>query len=195
MEGSSKRGRKPLAARAAGIATRAPKRVLLVAGIAIAVGAPLGLTAFDALDPYEFKDPGTDSAKASDALEDVTGVRADGSVIALVNGPARSPEGHRRVNEVALNLGEVDGIERVFTPWDPPKPTWIAEDGQSAFVVAEVDAEAKSSDIAPAADERFEGQGDVELGGVVMADDQISDQVEKDLRRAELLAFPLLLLL
>ncbi|MGZ5309910.1 MAG: MMPL family transporter [Solirubrobacterales bacterium] len=195
MEGSSKRGRKPLAARAAGIATRAPKRVLLVAGIAIAVGAPLGLTAFDALDPYEFKDPGTDSAKASDALEDVTGVRADGSVIALVNGPARSPEGHRRVNEVALNLGEVDGIERVFTPWDPPKPTWIAEDGQSAFIVAEVDAEAKSSDIAPAAEERFEGQSDVELGGVVMADDQISDQVEKDLRRAELLAFPLLLLL
>jgi uncharacterized membrane protein YdfJ with MMPL/SSD domain len=195
MEGSPKMDRKPLAARAAGLATRAPKRVLLIAGIAIALGAPLGLTAFDALDPYKFEDSESDSAQASQALEDVTGIRADGTVIALVEVPAQSADGRDRLTEVATDLGGVEGIEKVITPYAPPQPALIARDGQSAFVVGEVAAEAESTDIAPAAEEQFEGQGDVELGGVVMADDQIAEQAEKDLRRAELLAFPLLLLL
>lgn len=189
------RGGKPLAARVAGIAIRAPKRVLLAAGIAIAIAVPLALTSFDALDPYEFQDSGTDSAKASEALEDVTGIRADGTVIALVEVPAQSPDGRARITDVASELGEVEGIERVVTPYQPPQPALIARDGQSAFVVGEVDADADSADLAPAAEEKFEGQGDVALGGVVIADDQIAEQSEKDLRRAETFAFPLLLVL
>jgi RND superfamily putative drug exporter len=179
----------------AGVAIRAPRRILLVAGIAILLAAPLGLTAFDALDPYEFKDPGSDSAKASEALEDVTGVRADGTVIALVEAPARSPDGRRRITEVASELGRADGIEKVITPYAPPQPALIARDGQSAFVVGEVDADADSADVAPAVEEEFGGRDDVQLGGVVMADDQIAEQSEKDLRRAELFAFPLLFVL
>ena len=156
---------------------------------------PLGLTAFDALDPYEFEDPGSDSAESLDALEDVTGVRADGTMIGLVEGPARTDRGTARVVEVGEQLAEVDGIESVLDPWGPPQPAWIAEDGQSAFVLGFVDADADSTDVAPAAEERFAGADDVELGGVVMADDQIANQAEEDLRRAEMLAFPLLLLL
>jgi len=177
------------------VAISAPKRVLVIAGVAVAVGAPLGLTAFDALDPYEFQDPDSDSARAVDALEEVTGVRADGTVIALVNVAARTGEGHRRVNEVGEELAGVEGIEQVLTPWNPPQPAWIAENGESAFVVGLVAAGAESADVAPAAEERFDGSNDVELGGVVMADEQIAVQAEEDLRRAETLAFPLLLLL
>jgi hypothetical protein len=195
VEGSSNPERKPLAARVAGIAVRSPKRILLITGIAILVGAPLGMTAFDALDPYEFEDPGTDSAKANEALEDVTGIRSDGTVIALVDVEAESPQAQARIAAVATDLAGVEGVERVITPFEPPQPALIATDGQSAFVVGEVDADADSSDVAPAAEEAFAGQGDVELGGVVIADDQIATQAEDDLRRAEVLAFPLLLLL
>ena len=189
------RERKPLAARIAEVGVRSPKRVLVATAVVIAVGAPLGLTAFNALDPYEFVDPGTDSAQATEALEEVTGQRADGTIVALVDGPARTPDGHRRVNEVGEELSEVEGVEQVLTPWNPPQPNWIAEDGQSAFVIGLTDSDAKSNDLAPAAEEKFEGQDDVELGGVVIADDQIAVQAEKDLRRAELIAFPLLLIL
>ena len=188
-------GGKPLAARLAGVAIRAPKRILLAVGIALVLGAPIGLTAFDALDPYKFEDSGTDSAKASEALENVTGIRADGTVIALVKVPARSRAGRKRVIEVAARLGELDGIERVLAPYAPPQPAPIARDGQSAFVVGEVDADADSAGVATAVEEEFEGQEDVELGGVVIADDQIAEQSEKDLRRAETFAFPLLLVL
>lgn len=181
--------------RLAKLAIDHPKRVLAIAGVVILAGMPVGLTAFNALDPYEFEDPGSDSAKANEALEDVTGVRADGTVVALVDGPARSLDGHRRVNDVGEELAGVEGIESVLTPWQPPRPEWIAEDGQSAFVVGLVDADADSSDVAPAVEEEFAGQDDVELGGVVIADDQIAEQAEKDLQRAEMLAFPLLLLL
>ena len=196
MRGEGKKGsRVPLATRIAGISVRSPKRALVVSAIALLVAAPLGMTAFDSLDPYEFQDPGTDSAKASEALEEVTGVRADGTVIALVDGPARTDEGHRRVAEVGDELAEVEGIESVATPWGPPQPSWIATDGQSAFVLGFVDADADSADVAPAAEAAFEEAGDVQLGGVVIADEQISIQAEEDLRRAEILAFPLLLLL
>jgi uncharacterized membrane protein YdfJ with MMPL/SSD domain len=188
------REKAPLAARIAGVGMRNPKRVLVVTAVVIAFGAPLGLTAFGALDPYEFVDPGTDSAKATRALEDVTGVRADGTVIALVDAQARTLGGHRRVNDVGAELAQVDGVAQVLTPWDPPQPNWIAEDGQSAFIVGLVRADADSNDVAPAIEKAFRGQDDVELGGVVMVDNQIADQAEKDLRSAELLAFPLLLL-
>ncbi len=187
-------GREPLAARMAGIAIHAPKRVLLVCGVAILLAAPLGMTAFDALDPYEFEDSNTDSAQASKALEDVTGVRSDGTVIALVSVPALSPYGRERVAEVVSALKRVEGVERVTSPYAPKRPL-IALDGQSAFAVAEVDAQANSDDIAPAVEEEFAGQDDVELGGVVIADEQIAEQSEKDLQRAELFAFPLLLVL
>jgi RND superfamily putative drug exporter len=185
----------PLASRLGGAAARNPKRTLLITGVALLIGVPLGLTAFDALDPYKFEDPGSDSAESLDALEDVTGIRADGTIIGLVEGPARTDEGHARVVEVGEQLAEVEGIESVLDPWGPPQPTWIAEDGQSAFVLGFVDAEADSTDVAPAAEERFAGADDVELGGVVMADDQIATQAEEDLRRAEMFAFPLLLVL
>ncbi len=114
---------------------------------------------------------------------------------ALVDGPARTTEGHRRVEEVGEQLAGVEGVDTVLTPWRPARPEWIAEDGQSAFVVGLVDADADSNDVAPAVEEEFAGQSDVELGGVVIADDQIAEQVETSLRRAEMLAFPLLLLL
>jgi RND superfamily putative drug exporter len=182
--------------RLAKLAVDHPKRVLAIAGVAVLVGAPLGMTAFDALDPYEFEDPGSDSAKANEALEDVTGIRADGTVIAVVNVEANTPEGQARITEVGDELAGVDGVERVTTPFgDPPQPSLIATKGDSAFVVGEVDADEDSSDIAPDVEEAFAGQEDVELGGVVMADEQIAEQAEEDLRTAETLAFPLLLIL
>jgi RND superfamily putative drug exporter len=188
--------KKPLAARIAEPAVRAPKRVLLITGVALLIGAPLGLTAFDALDPYEFEDPGSDAAKANENIERVTGIRADGTVIAVVNVPAETAEGQARVEEVGATLAEVDGVERVITPFgEPPQPSLIATKGDSAFVIAEVDADVDSDEIAPVVEEEFAGQDDVELGGVVIADEQIAEQAETDLRRAEMLAFPLLLIL
>src|SRR5438270_11554266 len=156
--------RQPLALRIAGVGMRQPKRVLIVVGIAIAIGAPLGLTAFNALDPYKFEDPGTPSAKANKALKDVTGVRADGTVIALVKAPAQSPQGQERIKQVAVELARVAGIKRVLTPYAPPRPALIAKDGRSAFVVGEVNANASSSDVAPAVEKKFNGRDDVEVG-------------------------------
>jgi RND superfamily putative drug exporter len=199
MARSRESRRTPLAGRVAGVAIRAPKRTLIVSALAILLAAPLALTAFDALDPYEFEDSETDSARASAALEGVTGIRADGTVIALVNAPVDSPYGRQRITEVASELGEVEGVKNVLTADAAPKKSvqeaLIARDRESAFVVAEVDADAESADVAPAVEEAFAGDDDVQLGGVVIADEQIAEQTETDLRRAELFAFPLLLLL
>lgn len=204
MTGAGAAARKPLAARVAGIALRAPKRTLLAVGVVVVAAVPLALNAFDSLDPYEFKDPGSDSAEASAALERVTGIRADGSIIALIDAPARTDPGRERIEEVGADLLALPGIKRVLTPYAPEeffkgtgdrRTKMIGTGGESAYVVAEVDASADGGEIADAIEDHFGEDENVEFGGVVIAEDQIAEQSETDLQRAEMIAFPLLLVL
>ena len=195
MGEGKKSPRAPLATRVAGASVRSPKRALIVSGVALLVAAPLGMTAFDSLDPYEFQDPGYRQRQGQRGARGGHGRARRRHRDRPRRRPARTDAGHQRVEEVGAELAEVEGIESVLTPWGPPQPTWIANDGQSAFVLGFVDADADSADVAPAAEEAFEEADDVQLGGVVIADEQISVQAEEDLRRAEILAFPLLLLL
>ena len=49
--------------------------MLAVVAVAICAGAPRGLTAYNALDPYEFEDSATESAEATDRIEAAPGSR------------------------------------------------------------------------------------------------------------------------
>ncbi|MGZ5336858.1 MAG: MMPL family transporter [Solirubrobacterales bacterium] len=184
-----------MAAALSRFALRRPKRIVIVAGIALAVCAPVGATAFKALDPYESSDPDAESARAADALEEASGARADGTIIALVEAPPGTPEGRARIASAEATLRSVEGVVRVTGPLDPVDPAMVARDGRSAFVIGEVDADAESGALSEAAGEAFADRSDVELGGIVVADDQIAKQAESDLRLAELVAFPPALLL
>jgi uncharacterized membrane protein YdfJ with MMPL/SSD domain len=173
------------------LTSRRPKRVLGIAAAAFVIGVPVGLTAFTALDPFEFEDPGTESARAVDQLEDASGVRADGSVVVLVESPD-GPVEQRRVEEVKDRVGAIEGV----APFPPgANGTLVSEDGNHAYIVAAVNSGLESSELTERLEAEFEGEEDVLLGGVVVAEDQIAKQSEEDLRFAELAAFPLLFLL
>ena len=73
------------------------------------------------------------------------------------------------------------------------RPT--SRDGRSASVAATLRADADEEEVAAALDERFADDRDVALGGSAVAGTQIGDSVSEDLGRAEMLAFPVLLLL
>ncbi len=172
-----------------------PMRVLAVAGALFVAAAPIGLTAFTALDPYEFVDPATESAKAVERLEEATGLRADGSVIVLVEASAKSSAGERRIAEVAEELESVDGVAPLSETPGLPGGTLSAPGGERTYLVAAVDAEEESSDITEGLESALGAEDDVLLGGIVVADHQIAEQSEADLRLAEALAFPLLFVL
>ena len=71
----------------------------------------------------------------------------------------------------------------------------VAADRQSALVTATLEASADEGDVVARATHRLEHVPGVTLGGPAVAGEQIGDQVNSDLGRAELLAFPLLALL
>ena len=74
-----------------------------------------------------------------------------------------------------------------------PGPT--SEDGDSRMVTATLQAGADEEKVAEATVAAFEERRDVTVGGDAVAGFQIGETVSEDLARAELLAFPLLLLL
>ena len=138
-----------LAARAAARTTRHAKAILVVAALAFAVSTVLGATAFRALAPYEVTNPDSESARAVERLESATGVRADGTVIALVES-AGGEVGQTRLGEVEESMARVDDVVEVIGPFEPPNPALVSSDGTSAFVLGLVDADAESADIAEA---------------------------------------------
>ena len=99
-----------------------------------------------------------------------------------------------RVAHVARVLDGIPGVAIVRTPAGAGRAL-VARDGTSALVTATLRASADEGDVVARATHRLEGVPGVTLGGPAVAGEQVGDQVNSDLGRAELLAFPILALL
>ncbi|MCW2816685.1 MAG: conserved rane protein of unknown function [Nocardioides sp.] len=104
-----------------------------------------------------------------------------GLVAAVVDDPAAA-------EAVADRLAEVPGVATAT-------PGGTARDGGSAIVLGTIEAAAESEDVAADAVEAFADDDGVAVGGGAVAGLQIGEQVGEDLARAEMMAFPVLLLL
>jgi RND superfamily putative drug exporter len=159
-----------------------PKRTLLaVLAFVVLAGVVGGPVAGSLKTEGGFTASDSGSARANARIEQATGAQAAPGVVALVRDPARA-------SQVAAELQRAPGIASVA----PPE---TSRDGRSASVAAVLRADADEEEVAAALDERFAADPDVALGGGAIAGTQIGDTVSEDLGRAELLAFPVLLLL
>lgn len=168
---------------------------LAVTAAAVLFGVPV--TSLLSGGAQDFRTAGSGSAIADERIRDLTGTAGDGGVIALVQTPAgiQAPESVERVDQVAAQLRADPAVATVLTYPETRNPAQVAQDGTSTYVVALLDANADPSQAAESLQERLATQSDVLLGGGPIVDDQVTRTVERDLRRAELLAFPLLFLL
>jgi uncharacterized membrane protein YdfJ with MMPL/SSD domain len=189
------RCRAPVFAALTDLATRRPKRVVLVAVLVVVAAAAAGASVADRLDPYAAEDPGTESVRADDLLERA-GVGAGVDVVALVDTPrgASSPQARARVGEVGRGL-QADPDVRTVVTFEQGGRALVARDGRSTYVAATLRPGADENDVGERLIDRFEGRPGVTLGGFAVASPQVNEQVSEDLARAELLAFPLLFLL
>jgi RND superfamily putative drug exporter len=185
--------------RLADLAFRAPKRVLAFAGVFFVVAAVIGGSVADHLLPYGADDPATESVHLRDQLERATGVQTDAGVIALVSTPSgvRSPAGRARAQRVTAILRRDRAVGRVTGFYGTGNRAFVARDGRSTYVAASLRSmpDDASQDAAERLKQRFDGMSGVKLGGRAVAFSDVNHTVESDLRRAELLAFPLLLIL
>lgn len=161
-----------------------PRRVLLGALAFLLVAIVFGSPVFGALrDGGGFVAADAESTRADDAIERATGSASAPAVVALVD-----PAGEPRVRQVTAELAAVPGVVAVSDPQ-------TSIDGGSAYVAATLAPGADDDRVLSVLDARFGDAGDVTLGGELVADRQLGDQVSRDLGRAELFALPLLLLL
>jgi uncharacterized membrane protein YdfJ with MMPL/SSD domain len=171
---------------------RRPRRILIGAFVLFIVAAVLGGPVAGQLDSANgFEDPGSQSVAARKAIQRASGLDSAPGVIAVVDTPGGS---QARVAQVARILHGVPGVAKVSTPADAGRAL-VARDGASALVTATLRASADEGDVVSAATDRLKDVPGVTLGGEAVAGEQVGDQVNTDLGRAELFAFPLLALL
>jgi len=176
-------------------------RLLLTLGVVFSIVAGVvGHDVAQRLGPYSATDPATESVRATDRLAAATGLDVSDTLVVLVDlrRPARSPAGRRRVLEVTRQVRATPGLGAVAGPFDGHerlvRPRQISRDGTSGYVIGRVAAGATDKSVVRRLQQRFPAGGDVTLGGVAGLNVISNDIVEKDLRRAELIAFPLVFL-
>ncbi|MBB3674308.1 MMPL family transporter [Modestobacter versicolor] len=162
-----------------------PRRALLAVLLFVVVAGVLGGPVAGSLDADGgFAPADSDSALAVERLEDASGRSPSAGVVAVVD----TGDGRSDVTDVVETLAGLDGVAEAV-------PAGTARDGSSALVVAVLDADADDEAVATAAVAAFEDDDRVALGGSAVTGLQIGERVGEDLGRAELLAFPVLVLL
>ncbi|QCW49694.1 MMPL family transporter [Nocardioides dongxiaopingii] len=165
-----------------------PRRSLLAVLLFLVVAGVLGGPVAGTLDSDGgFAPADSDSALAVERLEEASGRSPSAGIVALVDTgtPTGTPDD---VEAAARTLAGLDGVAEAL-------PAGASRDGTSALVVAVLDATADEEAVAEAALAAFEDDDAVTLGGPAVTGLQIGERVGEDLGRAELLAFPVLVLL
>jgi uncharacterized membrane protein YdfJ with MMPL/SSD domain len=180
----------------ADLATRRGKLVVIAAALFFAAAGALGAGVADRLDPYGADDPETESVIATERLEDA-GYRPT-SVVVLIDGvDATTPAGQERIAEVSRTVKSDPAVRDVSSFATTGSRAFVSRNGDSTYLA--VSLSPTEDDELQDAGERIEdmlaGDPDVLVGGNAVAQQQVNEQVEGDLRTAELYAFPLLFLL
>jgi uncharacterized membrane protein YdfJ with MMPL/SSD domain len=178
------------------LATNHGKLVVALAVIGSIAAGALGSGVAKRLDPYGAADPATESIQAANRLQDA-GYR-DATVVVLVQaGNVDAAATKDRVVSLENKLRADKTVAGVTGFYDTGSRDFVSADGTKTYVGLSLHATGDKDRQQAAEDIRKQlaGQPGVTVGGLSLAQQQVNDQVEKDLRTAEMLAFPLLFLL
>src|SRR3954447_11370917 len=148
------------------------------------------------LDPYGADDPATDSVKADNLLTD-HGYRPTDVLVLVQRAPVASAPPKSRVEAVEHQLRTRGDVARVTGYYDTHSSDFVSHDRDATYLAVALrptDDKARQ-DVASGIEDQLNGEAGVTVGGGALAQEQVNKQTESDLRRAELLAFPLLFLL
>jgi uncharacterized membrane protein YdfJ with MMPL/SSD domain len=178
------------------LAQRHGKRTVIFAAVFFVIAGALGGGVASKLAPYGDDDPATESVKAADRLE-ADGYR-DASVIVLFqNTSPTSSSGQQRIQGVERQLRSDRDVARVTGYLETRSPDFVSHNGTATYLAVSLKPtdDKEQQDAAKRIADDLSGQPGVTVGGIALAQQQVNNQVEKDLRKAELLAFPILFLL
>jgi uncharacterized membrane protein YdfJ with MMPL/SSD domain len=178
------------------LADRRGRTVVVAAVIVAVVAGVLGAGVADRLDPYGADDPATESVKAADRLERA-GYREAGVVVLVDDVDVDSPAGRERIEALSQRIHSDADVARVASFYTTGSRDFVSRDGGSTFIAVQL-SPTEDDEIQDAGERisaALEDQPGVTVGGTAVAQQQANEQVEHDLRTAELFAFPILFLL
>jgi uncharacterized membrane protein YdfJ with MMPL/SSD domain len=182
--------------RLAGLANGHARRVLIVAAIFFVAAGIVGGSVASRLDPYGADDPATESVRANELLEDA-GYRETGVVVLITEAPVSSARTRERVQAIERELRAREDVASVTGYYDTRSRSFVSRDGEATYLVVGLrpTGDKEVQEAGEAIETQLAGRAGVKVGGSAVVSAQVNEQVERDLRTAELLAFPLLLLL
>jgi uncharacterized membrane protein YdfJ with MMPL/SSD domain len=178
------------------LANGSARRVALFAVAFFVLAGALGGSVAERLDPYGADDPATETVKAMDRLEEA-GLRVPAVIAVVEDAPVSAPATRRRVEALEDEVRRRADVASVSGYYDTRSPAFVSRDGDATYFAvalkATEDKELQESGR-EIADQLADRPG-VVVGGFAVAQEQVNKQVEEDLKKAEMLAFPLLFLL
>ncbi|WP_053205226.1 MMPL family transporter [Jiangella muralis] len=188
-----------MARRLAEFVTRRRRAVLIVAVLLALLGGATSTSLFGKLSAGGFDDPGAESGRAADLLEDTFG-QSPPNLALLVTAPdgvdgAATAEAGTRLTE---SLAAEDGVRDVVSYWSSGQPQLRSDDGERALVLATIpgDETAVNERVGELADV-YGGDVDgltVEVGGHAAFSHELAEQSESDVVTGELIVFPVTLI-
>ena len=172
------------------------RRIGIFAILFFVLAAALGGSVANRLDPYGADDPATETVEARERLLDA-GLRVPAVIAVVEDAPVAKASTRARVEALERGVKRRADVKSVTGYYDTGSPVFVSRDGQSTyFAVALKPTEDKQWQEAGAAvADQLSAQPGVVVGGAAVAQEQVNKQVEEDLKKAEMLAFPLLFLL
>jgi uncharacterized membrane protein YdfJ with MMPL/SSD domain len=178
------------------LADRRPRRVGLIAIAFFLLAGALGGSVASRLDPYGADDPATEAVEARRQLEHA-GLHVPGVVVVLDRAPVAKASTHRRVTALEAELRRRTDVASVSDYYTTHSRDFVSSDGRKTYISVSLkpfddkQLQEAGSEIA----DQLAGRPGITVGGAAVAQEQVNKQVEEDLRKAEMLAFPLLFLL
>jgi RND superfamily putative drug exporter len=172
------------------------KRVGLLAIVFFLLAGAVGGSVADRLDPYGADDPDTETVQAREQLQDA-GLRVPAVLAVIENAPVADPATRRRVEKLEDEVAARSDVASVSGYYDTGSRAFVSRDGQSTYFAVALKA-TEDKELQEAGDEiadQLSSNPGVVVGGFAVAQEQVNKQVEEDLKKAEMLAFPLLFLL
>ena len=169
---------------------------MIVAALFFVAAGALGAGVADRLDPYAADDPGTESVITEQRLQHA-GYREAGVIVLVENVDPSSAAGRERISGLSRELRHDPDIASVSGFNNTGSKAFVSRRGDATYLAAAL--KPTGDDARQEAAERIatslEDERGVTVGGGALAQAQMNEQTESDLRRAELLAFPFLFLL
>ncbi len=185
--------------RLSALATGHTRRVLILAAVLFLVAAVVGLPIVSLLksESSDFQDPHAQNQQVLRVIEHATGQSATYGVAALV-GSASNVRTDAAAQSLAIRvaalLSRQPGFQRALDYPATHLAELVSRDGRQTLVLAAFASRERSTAAVEHIRPALAGSG-VRLGGGDIVFDELNKRTSSDLRRAEMFAFPILLLL